>query len=150
SPNFVKFLKQKIARSVVEFTTLLRSAHKIRATGVDADVKAAFSDRQPALLASSQPGRLDPNHSSKRGTCRRELVLRLRFEIAGIVPRVQRARRLTQDGVDHPPAWDGGPLKELVGPTLNVLVLLYTEELPRAIEPAFRQPAIPGEDRHIG
>ena len=68
-------------------------------------------------------------------------------EIAGVVALVQLARGLAADAVDHPPALHGRPFGDRVGPALHVLVLLHAEELGRAVEPALRQPAIPGPDR---
>src|SRR6516165_2461225 len=80
----------------------------------------------------------------------RELVLRLGFEIAGVVAFVQLARWLAGKAVDHATALDGRPLVDHVGPALDVLVLVHRQELGRAVLPKLGQPAIPGKDGNVG
>ena len=57
-------------------------------------------------------------------TGRRKLVLGLGLEIAGVMALVQLARRLTEDPIDHTSALHGWPFEELVGPVMDVLVIL--------------------------
>src|SRR5579863_8937971 len=81
---------------------------------------------------------------------RHELVLRFILEIAAIVALVQLTRQLAVDAIDHGSALYSRPLEERVSPALDVLVVLSVQELGSPIEPAFRQPAIPGKDGHVG
>src|ERR1700736_3200364 len=74
------------------------------------------------------------------------LVLRLGFEIAGVVTFVQLTGKLTPGAVDHPPPLHGRTLGDGVGPALHVCVLLYAQEFAATIEQALRQTAIPGPD----
>src|SRR5579871_3108334 len=60
---------------------------------------------------------------------RRQLVLGLGLEVAGVVPLVQLAGRITPGAVDHQPALHTGALGDLVVPALHVLVVLHREEL---------------------
>ena len=61
---------------------------------------------------------------------------------------MQLAGRLAPGAVDHAATPRGRPLRDLVGPTQHVPVLLHLQELAGAIELALRQGAVPGPNRH--
>ena len=69
----------------------------------------------------------------------RKFVLRLRIEVAAVVPLMQLARRLTPGAVDLPTPLNGRTLRDLVGPAQHVLVLVHTQELTGLVELAFHQ-----------
>src|SRR3954453_15682088 len=78
------------------------------------------------------------------------LVLRLRFEVAGVVAFVQLLRGVAGGAVYHAPALDGGACVDLVGPAIDVFVLVHAEEFGGAVLPELHQPPTPRETRHIG
>jgi hypothetical protein len=77
-------------------------------------------------------------------------ILRFGVEVPSVVALAQLARWVAVSTVDHTPSLDGWPCEKHVNPPLDVLVILYARELAGSIKPAFCQPAIPGEDSHIG
>ena len=81
---------------------------------------------------------------------RLKLVLGLRFEVAGVVAFVKLARRVSEGPVDHPSALHGRALRDLVGPALDVLVVLHLEEFAGLIDQPLGERAIPGPGRDIG
>src|SRR5712671_3934667 len=63
----------------------------------------------------------------------RELFLRFRLEVAGVVSLVQLLRGVAGETVDHAPAPHRRPLQEHVSPALHILVLVDGEEFGRAV-----------------
>src|SRR3546814_10028962 len=52
--------------------------------------------------------------------------------------------------VDHASALDRRARRELVGPALDILVIVDLQELARVIDESLGERAIPGPDRHVG
>src|SRR5829696_9073586 len=82
-----------------------------------------------------------PGASPLRGLA--DLVLRLRIEIAGLMPLVQLARRIARDAVDHTPALHRRTFCDRVGPALHVPVFVHRQELAGAVDQALGQRAVP-------
>src|SRR3546814_18580220 len=80
----------------------------------------------------------------------RNLVLRLRIEVVGVMALVQLLGRVAGYAIDHASASHRGPRQNRVGPALHVLVVLHRQELDRAVLPALAPAAIPGESRNVG
>src|SRR3954471_4405439 len=88
--------------------------------------------------------------SNRASARRRQLVLRLRLEVAGVVALVQLARRLAPGAVDHAAALHRRALRNLVGPAQDVRVLVHLQELARSVQLPLGERAVPGPDRHVG
>src|SRR5690348_3447414 len=79
-----------------------------------------------------------------------EFILRPGIKVACIMALVQLARRIAVGAVHHAAALHGRTLKQRIGPALDVAITLPVNKFARAVQPAFHQPSIPGEDRHVG
>src|SRR5258708_2389015 len=90
---------------------------------------------------------IDPRPSVRDG---RELVLRLRFEVAGIVPLVELIRGIAAQPVDFAAALYRRASADHRRPALQMLIILHLQEFGAAILVVLRQAAIPRPDRDVG
>src|SRR3546814_13494887 len=79
-----------------------------------------------------------------------QLVLRTQVEIRGIVALVKLVRRIAHRAIDHPPAFHCRARGNLVGPALDMLVILHLQKFTRVIDKPLGECAVPGPDRHFG
>src|ERR1700692_906513 len=84
------------------------------------------SSREKAHEPHKQPKWLGAGSS-------RNLVLRLGFEIAGVVTFVQLAGELPPSAVDLAPSLHSGARGDRVAPTLDMCVFLYLQEFARLV-----------------
>jgi len=123
------------------------------------DIANATPGRPPSALQATKPPRshhelirrlkeLLPTSKLQRGTA--SLSLRLRVEVAGVMPLVQLTRWLAPGAVDHSASLRGGALSNLVRPAQDIGVGLNLQKLAHAVELALDEGAVPGPDRHVG
>src|SRR3546814_19314845 len=79
-----------------------------------------------------------------------QLVLRAKIEVRRVVPLAKLARRISGHAVDHASALDRRARRALVGPALDILVIVDLQELARVIDASLGTRAIPGPALHVG
>src|SRR5262245_23687739 len=101
------------------------------------------------MMPAARCGPEVPEHHAQRTTgdlSLNQFVLRLRIEVAGIMALVQLPGWLAHGPIDHPTAFDGGPLRDCLCPANDVHVVPPLQELARFVLCAERQSAVPGPD----
>src|SRR5262245_37395320 len=79
-----------------------------------------------------------------------EFVLRLRFEVAGVVPLVELILGIAGQAINLAAPLHRRTLADHRGPTLHVLVVPYLQEFGTAVLVVLRQAAVPWPNRDVG